>query len=75
MKLQQGTLTMAGATMLKLWMSEMEGRVMDKCLQLFGGAGLLEDMPISRMYTAARVQRIYSGTSEMQKMGIARSLS
>jgi alkylation response protein AidB-like acyl-CoA dehydrogenase len=75
MKLQEGTLTMAGATMLKLWMSEMEGRVMDKCLQLFGGAGLLEDTPISRMYTAARVQRIYSGTSEMQKVGIARSLS
>jgi long-chain-acyl-CoA dehydrogenase len=58
----------------KLWTSEMEGRVMDECLQLFGGAGFSNEYPISKMYAFARVHRIYLGTSEIQKLTIARSL-
>jgi alkylation response protein AidB-like acyl-CoA dehydrogenase len=50
----------------------MEGRVLDACVQLWGGSGWMHDMPISRMFTAARVQRIYAGASELQKSLIAR---
>lgn len=73
-KLREDRLGFDEGAMLKLWTTEMEGRVMDKCLQLFGGAGLMDDTPISRMYTAARIQRVYAGTSELQKVAIARSL-
>jgi acyl-CoA dehydrogenase len=59
---------------LKLWMTEMENRVVDKCQQLFGGAGQMRDTPIAQMYTAARIQRIYAGTSELQKVAIAKAL-
>jgi len=73
-KAREGTLSFAEGAMLKLWTTEMEGRVMDKCLQLFGGAGLMQDTPIGPMYTAARIQRIYAGTSELQKVAIAKDL-
>ena len=73
-KLRAGNLSFEDGAILKLWMTEMEGRVMDRCLQLFGGAGLMDDTPISRMYTAARIQRIYAGTSEVQRVAIAKSL-
>lgn len=69
-----GTFTFQQGASLKLWMTEMEGRVMDKCLQLFGGAGLMQDTPISQLYTAARIQRVYAGTSELQKVSIAKDL-
>ena len=69
-----GSFTFQAGASLKLWMTEMEGRVMDKCLQLFGGAGLMQDTPIAHMYTAARIQRIYAGTSELQKVSIAKEL-
>jgi acyl-CoA dehydrogenase len=62
------------ASMAKLWISEMEGRVMDECVQLHGGAGFSDEYPISKMYAFARVHRIYLGTSEMQRMTIARSI-
>jgi alkylation response protein AidB-like acyl-CoA dehydrogenase len=71
---REGKMTFAAGAMLKLWTTEMEGRVMDKCLQLFGGAGLMQDTPIGPMYTAARIQRIYAGTSELQKVAIAKDL-
>jgi len=74
MRFREGTLSFDEGAMLKLWATEMEGRVMDKCLQMFGGAGLMDDMPISRMYTAARIQRVYAGTSEVQKVAIAKAL-
>lgn len=74
LKLRENRLGFDEGAMLKLWTTEMEGRVMDKCLQLFGGAGLMDDTPISRMYTAARIQRVYAGTSELQKVAIAKSL-
>jgi alkylation response protein AidB-like acyl-CoA dehydrogenase len=73
-KAREGKLTFAEGAMLKLWTTEMEGRVMDKCLQLFGGAGMMQDTPIGPMYTAARIQRIYAGTSEIQKVSIAKDL-
>ena len=51
-----------------------EGRVIDGCLQLFGGYGYMEEYPISRAYTDARVQRIYGGTSEIMKEIISKDI-
>lgn len=62
------------AAMIKLATSEMEGRVTDACLQLFGGYGYMSEYPISRFWADARVQRIYGGTSEIMKEVIGRSL-
>jgi alkylation response protein AidB-like acyl-CoA dehydrogenase len=73
-KLLDKQFTFADGAVLKLWMTEMENRVVDKCQQLFGGAGQMRDTPIANMYTAARIQRIYAGTSELQKVSIARAL-
>jgi acyl-CoA dehydrogenase len=57
----------------KIWFPEMEGRVLDACVQLWGGNGWMDDMPISRMFTAARVQRIYAGATELQKSLMGRA--
>ncbi len=62
------------AAMAKLWVSEAQGRVIDRCLQLFGGYGYIEEYPIARLYRNARVSRIYGGSSEIMKLIIARSL-
>jgi len=62
------------AAMIKLSTTEMEGRVTDACLQLFGGYGYMAEYPISRYWADARIQRIYGGTSEIMKEVIARSL-
>jgi acyl-CoA dehydrogenase len=69
-----GTLDAAGASMIKLWATDMQCRVVDKCLQLFGGYGYMMEYPIAQMYTASRVQRIYGGTNEIMKLLVARSL-
>jgi acyl-CoA dehydrogenase len=61
-------------SMAKLYTSEMEGRVLDEMLQLYGGAGFSDDYPISKMYAFARVHRLYLGTSEIQRLTIARSI-
>lgn len=61
-------------SMAKLWQSEMQGRVIDACLQLYGGYGYMLEYPISRAYTDARVQRIYAGTSEIMKVIIAKQM-
>jgi alkylation response protein AidB-like acyl-CoA dehydrogenase len=74
MKLRDKRFTFDQGAMVKLWCTEMENRVVDKCQQLFGGAGQMRDTPIANMYTAARIQRIYAGTSEVQKVAIARAL-
>jgi alkylation response protein AidB-like acyl-CoA dehydrogenase len=68
------TLDVATAAMAKLATTEMEGRVTDACLQLFGGYGYMTEYPISRYWADARIQRIYGGTSEIMKEVIARSL-
>ncbi len=61
-------------SMAKLWLSEMQGRVTDTCLQLYGGYGYMLEYPISRAYMDARVQRIYAGTSEIMKVIIAKQM-
>jgi acyl-CoA dehydrogenase len=60
--------------MVKLWISETQFRVIDDCLQLFGGYGYMDEYPISRLFRDARIDRIHGGTSEIMKMIIARSL-
>ena len=67
-------LTAEEASIAKLATSEMQGRVADKCVQLFGGYGYMKEYKISRAYTDARIQRIYAGTSEIMKELISRSL-
>ena len=73
-RLAAGTLDTATASMAKLWCSEAQARVVDECLQLFGGYGYTTDYMISRMYTDARIQRIYGGTNEIMKEVISRAL-
>ncbi|MES2360357.1 MAG: acyl-CoA dehydrogenase family protein [Pseudomonadota bacterium] len=73
-RLLDGRLDTATASMAKLWASEAQGQVADECVQLFGGYGYMDEYLVSRLYTDARVQRIYGGTSEIMKEVIARSL-
>ena len=70
----KGELDAARAALAKAWVTEQEGKVMDECLQLFGGYGYMLEYPIARMYVDARVQPIYGGTNEIMKEIIARSL-
>src|SRR5437868_3321275 len=70
----EGTLDTVTASMAKYWTTDLQGRIIDRCLQLFGGYGYMEEYPISRMYRDARVSRIYAGTNEIMKLLIARSL-
>jgi acyl-CoA dehydrogenase len=70
----QRQLTPEIAAGAKLLCSELEGRVTDECLQLHGGAGYMEEYRISRLYTDARISRIYAGTSEIMKEIIARGI-
>ncbi|MGB8503693.1 acyl-CoA dehydrogenase family protein [Mycobacterium sp.] len=69
-----GELSGADAARVKLFCTEMQARVIDRCLQLFGGYGYMMEYPIARLYTDARVARIYAGTSEVMKVIIAKSL-
>lgn len=69
-----GRLSAEAAAAAKLLTSELEGRVVDECVQLHGGAGYMDEYRISRMYRDARVSRIYAGTSEIMKEIIGRSL-
>ena len=69
-----GELTPQDAAALKLWTTEMQGRVIDKCLQLHGGYGYMNEYPIAKLYTDARVSRIYGGTSEVMKTIIAKGM-
>jgi acyl-CoA dehydrogenase len=62
------------AAKAKLFTSELEGRVMDDCVQLHGGAGYMDEYPICRLYLNARVSRIYAGSSEVMREIIARSI-
>lgn len=69
-----GQLDTVTASMAKLWGSEAQGRVVDTCLQLFGGYGYMNEYLIGRMYSDARIQRIYGGTSEIMKEVISRAM-
>ena len=70
----EGSLDTATASMVKLWSSEAQGRVLDECLQLFGGYGYMNEYLIARMYADARIQRIFGGTNEIMKEVISRAL-
>ncbi len=61
-------------SMAKYKICELNKEIADRCLQLFGGYGYMADYPISRFYIDSRVQTIYSGTSEIMKMIIAKNL-
>lgn len=69
-----GELAVADVAKVKLFATELQGRVIDKCLQLYGGYGYVLEYPIARMYADARVTRLYGGTNEVQKSIIAKSL-
>lgn len=73
-ELDAGTLSPADAAKVKLFSTEMQGRVIDKCLQLHGGYGFMREYPIARLYTDARVSRIFGGTSEVMKSVVSKSL-
>jgi acyl-CoA dehydrogenase len=70
----KGELDTVTASMAKYWLTDLLGKVTDRCLQLFGGYGYMDEYPISRLYRDARVLRIYAGTNEIMKLMIARSL-
>ncbi|MBN9110465.1 MAG: acyl-CoA dehydrogenase family protein [Pseudonocardia sp.] len=69
-----GELSPADAAMVKLFCTEAQGRVTDRCLQVFGGYGYVREYPIARLFADARVTRIYGGTSEVMKSIISKSL-
>ena len=60
--------------MSKWWLTELEGRVLDTCLQLHGGYGYMWEFPIARAYADARVHRIFAGSNEIMKEIVARAL-
>ena len=70
----EGKLTTYAASTAKLWVTEMHGRVVDQCLQFFGGYGFMREYEICRLYADARVLRIYGGTSEIMRELISRNL-
>jgi acyl-CoA dehydrogenase len=55
------------AALLKYWITDQQFKLMDECVQLFGGYGYMREYPIARLWTDARVQRIYGGTNEIMK--------
>lgn len=69
-----GRMDTVQASMAKYWISDLQCKVIDQCLQLFGGYGYMLEYPIAQMYVDARVQRIYGGANEIMKEIIARSL-
>ena len=69
-----GALDTATASMAKYWCADKQNEIVDRCLQLFGGYGYMMEFPIARMYTDARVQKIYGGANEIMKELIARTL-
>ena len=70
----RGELDTVTASMAKYWTTDKECEIIDRCLQLHGGYGFMNEYPIARMYRDSRVQRIYGGTNEIMKLLIARSL-
>jgi acyl-CoA dehydrogenase len=73
-RLDQGRMTDADAAMAKVYATETLGRVTDTAVQVFGGMGLMSELPVERWWRDARVERIWDGTSEIQRHIIARSL-
>lgn len=73
-RLLAGELTGETAAMAKYWLSDMQCRVIDRCLQLFGGYGYMWEYPVARAYADARAQRIYGGANEIMKEIISRGI-
>ncbi len=71
---EAGELSVADAAKVKVFCTELQARVVDRCLQLYGGYGYMWEYPIARLYADARVSRIYGGTTEVLKTIIAKSL-
>jgi alkylation response protein AidB-like acyl-CoA dehydrogenase len=72
--LMKGQLDTATASMAKYWTTDLQCKVMDECVQLFGGYGYMWEYPITRAFADARVQRIYGGTNEIMKEVISRAM-
>ncbi|HTK61580.1 MAG TPA: acyl-CoA dehydrogenase family protein [Pseudonocardia sp.] len=72
--LNAGELTAEDASKAKWWCTELQGRIVDRCLQLHGGYGYMSEYPISKAYADARITRIYGGTTEIMKEVIGRGL-
>ena len=70
----RGALTATEAAKAKLWATDVQNRVTDRMLQLFGGYGYMREYPIARSFADARVQRIYGGTNEIMKHIIGKDL-
>ena len=70
----QDKLDTSAASMAKYWTTDLQCKVMDECVQLFGGYGYMWEYPITRAYADARVQRIYGGTNEIMKEVISRAM-
>jgi acyl-CoA dehydrogenase len=73
-RLDQGRMSDADAAMAKLYASEALGRITDHAVQIFGGMGLMDELPVERFWRDARVERIWDGTSEIQRHIISRAL-
>jgi alkylation response protein AidB-like acyl-CoA dehydrogenase len=73
-RLNSAELSPADAAKAKYYCTELQGRVIDRCLQLHGGYGYMTEYPISRRYADARITRIYGGTSEIMKSVVSKSL-
>jgi alkylation response protein AidB-like acyl-CoA dehydrogenase len=72
--LEHGKFDPVKSSMAKMWLPEMEGRVIDQAVQLHGGAGYMDEYHVSRLYTAARLHRIFAGTAEVMRINVARSI-
>ncbi len=73
-ELNAGTLTVAEAAMAKWWTTELQKKVVDRCLQLYGGYGFMTEYPIAKAYLDTRIQTIYGGTTEIMKEIIGRTM-
>jgi alkylation response protein AidB-like acyl-CoA dehydrogenase len=71
---EEDRLTDADVSMVKVYCSEMLNRVADDAVQIFGGMGLMEELPIQRLWRDSRLERIWDGTSEIQRHIITRSI-
>ena len=70
----KGQMSLADASMAKLASTEMLGRVADRAVQIFGGMGIMRESPVARIWRDARVERIWDGTSEIQRHIISRDM-
>ena len=73
-KYARGTMTDADAAMAKLFASEMAARATDQAIQVLGGMGLMDELPLEMLWRDARIERIWDGTSEIQRRIISRDL-